>query len=85
MRLWVALALAAALVAGCGDDGADTGTPAAELAVPWIDPDGDPPIVGSLSVNPSRLDALHGHQHRPVPHPGGRVEARAGGRPARDA
>jgi photosynthesis system II assembly factor YCF48-like protein len=53
VRLWVVLALAGALVAGCGDDGGGTQTPASELAVPWIDPDGDPPIVGSLSVNPA--------------------------------
>ena len=26
---------------------------AAALAVPWVDPDGDTPIVGALSVNPS--------------------------------
>jgi hypothetical protein len=49
----VALALAGALIAGCGGDGGTATTPASELAVPWIDPDGDPPIVGSLSVNPA--------------------------------
>jgi sortilin (neurotensin receptor 3) len=53
VRLWVVLVLAGALIAGCGDDGGSTQTPASELAVPWIDPDGDPPIVGSLSVNPA--------------------------------
>jgi hypothetical protein len=51
VRLWVALALACALIAGCGDDGGGTDATAADLAVPWIDPDGDPPIVGSLTVN----------------------------------
>jgi Sortilin, neurotensin receptor 3,/BNR/Asp-box repeat len=53
VRLWVALALVCALIAGCGDDSAATDEPAAGLAVPWIDPDGDPPIVGSLAVNPA--------------------------------
>jgi hypothetical protein len=53
VRLWVALALACALIAGCGDDGGGTDAPAADLAVPWIDPDGDPPIVGSLTLNPA--------------------------------
>jgi photosystem II stability/assembly factor-like uncharacterized protein len=50
----VALTLLCALIAGCGDDsGASSDDTAADLAVPWIDPDGDPPIVGSLSVNPA--------------------------------
>jgi len=53
VRLWLALALVCALIAGCGDDGGETEEPAADLAVPWIDPDGDPPIVGSLTVNPA--------------------------------
>ena len=53
MRLGIAL-VCAALLAGCGDDtdsAADDST--AGLAVPWIDPDGDPPIVGSLTINPA--------------------------------
>jgi hypothetical protein len=50
----VALTLLCALIAGCGDDsGASSDDTAADLAVPWIDPDGDPPIVGSLTVNPA--------------------------------
>ena len=53
MRLWVALALVGALIAGCGEDETTGTTPAADLAVPWIDPDGDPPLVGSLTVNPA--------------------------------
>ena len=53
MRLWVTLALVGVLIAGCGDDGAGADEPAADLAVPWIDPDGDPPIVGSLTINPA--------------------------------
>ena len=49
------IALAATLLAGCGGDGGETSTTtdAAELAVPWVDPDGDPPIVGGLTVNPA--------------------------------
>jgi hypothetical protein len=46
------VACLAVVLGGCGG-GEDTATTAAsELAVPWVDPDGDPPIVGSLSVNP---------------------------------
>ncbi len=44
----------AALLAGCGDDGGGSSDDAeAALAVPWVDPDGDPPYIGSLSVNPA--------------------------------
>jgi hypothetical protein len=50
----MALGLLVAVLGGCGgDDGASTGDPAADLAVPWVDPDGDPPIIGSLTVNPA--------------------------------
>jgi hypothetical protein len=50
----VLIALVATLLAGCGgDDDASGGSDASELAVPWVDPDGDPPIVGGLSVNPA--------------------------------
>jgi len=54
MMRWMALGLLVAALAGCGgDDGASAQDPADGLAVPWVDPDGDPPIVGSLSVNPA--------------------------------
>ncbi len=56
----VLLAAAAALAAGCGDDGGGSGEPAADLAVPWVDPDGDPPYIGSLSVNPRDGSLLMG-------------------------
>jgi Sortilin, neurotensin receptor 3,/BNR/Asp-box repeat len=50
----MALGLLAAALAGCGgDDGNSADGSTSGLAVPWIDPDGDPPIVGSLSVNPA--------------------------------
>ena len=49
--LILALLVAVVLLAGCGED--DTGPEEpAPLAVPWVDPDGDPPYIGSLSVNP---------------------------------
>jgi hypothetical protein len=50
----VLIALAATLLVGCGgdDDGASATDPS-DLAVPWVDPDGDPPIVGGLTVNPA--------------------------------
>jgi hypothetical protein len=47
------LGLLAAAIAGCGGDAGGSTAPASELAVPWVDPDGDAPIVGSLSVNPA--------------------------------
>lgn len=56
------LALGCALVAallvggGCGgDDGSGGEGQAAEpeLAVPWLDPDGEFPVVGALTVNPA--------------------------------
>jgi len=54
MRSRLILALVGAvLLAGCGGDGSSPATPAAELAAPWVDPDGDAPYIGSLSVNPS--------------------------------
>jgi hypothetical protein len=53
VRLWLAVALLCALIAGCGEEEGASGDAPAELAVPWIDPDGDPPIVGSLTVNPA--------------------------------
>jgi hypothetical protein len=50
--LLVALLVAASAVAGaCGDEEAGGEQPA-ELAVPWLDPDGEFPIVGSLAINP---------------------------------
>jgi hypothetical protein len=48
--LLIALALAGVLAA-CGED-ETTATDTSQLAVPWVDPDGEPPYVGSLSVNP---------------------------------
>jgi hypothetical protein len=54
VRLWIVLALVCGLLAGCGDDdGGGGGGDAAALAVPWVDPDGDPPIIGALSENPA--------------------------------
>ena len=50
--LLILLALAG-LLAGCGDDDSGGADAAAQLAVPWVDPDGEPPYVGSLSVNPA--------------------------------
>jgi Sortilin, neurotensin receptor 3,/BNR/Asp-box repeat len=51
---WLALGLLVAALGGCGgDDGASAEDPAEGLAVPWVNPDGDPPIIGSLSVNPA--------------------------------
>ncbi len=48
------VAVVAAVAGGCGGEEDDTSTAAtSELAVPWVDPDGDPPIIGSLSVNPA--------------------------------
>jgi hypothetical protein len=52
-RLALIAAVAVALV-GCGGSGNTAGgDPAAGLAVPWVDPDGDAPIVGAVTVNPA--------------------------------
>jgi hypothetical protein len=54
VRPWLALGLLALAFGGCGsDDGAAAENAAEGLAVPWVDPDGDPPIIGSLTVNPA--------------------------------
>jgi hypothetical protein len=54
VRRWIVLGLFAVAIAACGEDGgAAADDQAADLAVPWVDPDGDPPIIGSLSVNPA--------------------------------
>ena len=54
IRFAVAACVALGLLAGCGeDDGASADDAQSGLAVPWVNPDGDPPIIGSLSVNPA--------------------------------
>lgn len=55
----ILLVCAVSALAACGEEGS-TATPTSELAVPWVDPDGDPPIVGSLSVNPADATLLMG-------------------------
>ena len=50
-RTLILLALLAVLP-GCGGEGA-ADAPAPRLAVPWVDPDGELPVVGSLAVNPA--------------------------------
>lgn len=52
--------LAAGLLGACGDGdapGSDRQEAGTRLAVPWLDPDGEFPVVGSLAVNPAD-DAL---------------------------
>jgi hypothetical protein len=46
------LLAAAALFGACGDEGGGAEADA-QLAVPWLDPDGELPVVGSLAVNPA--------------------------------
>jgi hypothetical protein len=54
MRTLVAgLLLAALLAAGCGEDEGGAASDTSDLAVAWVDPDGEPPYIGSLSVNPA--------------------------------
>ena len=53
MRRWVVIGMLVAVVAGCGDDAGSAASDTSGLAVPWVDPDGDPPIVGSLTANPA--------------------------------
>jgi hypothetical protein len=52
-RATAALLLVAMLaLAGCGGEEAGS-SGGADLAVPWVDPDGEPPYIGSLTVNPA--------------------------------
>jgi hypothetical protein len=61
VRRWLVLGVLVAALVGCGgDDGGGSTAPAADLAVPWVDPDGDAPIVGSLSVNPADASLFMG-------------------------
>ena len=46
------LLLAVLALAGCGGEEAGS-SGGADLAVPWVDPDGEPPYIGSLTVNPA--------------------------------
>ena len=48
--LLAVLVVLGAVITGCGGESADE---PAQLAVPWVDPDGDTPYIGSLSVNPA--------------------------------
>jgi hypothetical protein len=54
-RVLLALALAAAGLGACGGDESRNGGQARAdaLAVPWLDPDGEFPVVGALDVNPA--------------------------------
>jgi photosystem II stability/assembly factor-like uncharacterized protein len=76
LKLLLLLLACAALIGGCGgDDGG--GDAEAALAVPWVDPDGDPPYIGSLSVNPGDGTVYMGTNT-------GLFEiAKAGGKPAK--
>ena len=60
MRIAVLLALLALLgpLVACGEE--DSGAAEERLAVPWVDPDGEPPYIGSLSVNPADGSLLMG-------------------------
>ena len=53
--LILVLLAGAGLLAGCGGSDSPSGSGSgsgASLAVPWVDPDGQAPYIGSLSVNP---------------------------------
>ena len=53
MRKLLVLALAAFALAGCGGDDATGEEATSGLAVPWVNPDGEPPYIGSIDVNPA--------------------------------
>ena len=85
LKLILMLLALAALLAGCGDDGGGSSDDAeAALAVPWVDPDGDPPYIGSLSVNPGDGSIFMGTNTGPVPDPEGGRQAGQGHRAAQD-
>ena len=49
----VSAVVAFVLLGGSEDDDGEQASEPAELAVPWIDPDGQDPIVGAVDVNPA--------------------------------
>ena len=49
----VSAVLAFVLLGGDDGDGGDQTSESSELAVPWIDPNGQDPIVGAVDVNPA--------------------------------
>jgi hypothetical protein len=51
--LAVSAVVAFLLLGDSGDTTDDQASDASELAVPWIDPDGQDPVVGALDVNPA--------------------------------
>jgi photosystem II stability/assembly factor-like uncharacterized protein len=58
--LLLVLLAGAGLLAGCGGGSKSSADSATGPAVPWVDPDGDPPYIGSLSVNPRDGSVLMG-------------------------
>jgi photosystem II stability/assembly factor-like uncharacterized protein len=52
-HLLALLVVLASAAAGCGGGDSAGSSPQQQLAVPWVDPDGDPPYIGSLSANPA--------------------------------
>jgi photosystem II stability/assembly factor-like uncharacterized protein len=54
LLLLLVACLTAVALSACGGEGdAEQGEEAAQLAIPWLDPDGQFPVVGSLAVNPA--------------------------------
>jgi hypothetical protein len=47
------LLVAAVALGACGSDDDGEAVPSRAAAVPWLDPQGEFPVVGSLSVNPA--------------------------------
>ena len=60
LTLLLVLLAGAGLLAGCGGGSKSPADSATGPAVPWVDPDGDPPYIGSLSVNPRDGSLLMG-------------------------
>jgi photosystem II stability/assembly factor-like uncharacterized protein len=61
VSLLIVLLAATGLICSCGGaDGNASDDAVAALAVPWVDPDGDAPYIGSLSVNPGDGTLLMG-------------------------
>jgi hypothetical protein len=64
--LAVSAVVAFLLLGDGGDATEDQASDASGLAVPWIDPNGQDPVVGALDVNPGRRLDLDVDQHWPV-------------------
>ncbi len=78
-KLILLLLALSALLAGCGEGEGESASDES-LLISWVDPDGDPPYIGSLSVNPKNGTIFMGTNTGlfSIPKAGGRPEKVSG-------